>query len=91
MSSETSVKKDREPQKAPSSDTNKQHDFDLDKLAEIVQKVQSNQENAANILKVFEMLGQQQKSGNEQLDITPNRNFAKLLYFFQGNFDKIKK
>lgn len=90
MSADTTVKKEQEPQKASSSTTSKQHDFDLDKLAEIVQKVQSSQENAANILKVFEMLGQQQKLGNEQLDITANQNFAQLQYFYQGNFKKIK-
>ena len=91
MSSDTTVKKEQDPQKSSSSTTNKSADFDLNKLAEIVQQVQSNQVNATNLLKVFEMLGQQQKIGKEPMDVSANKNFAQFQHFYQGNFEKIKK
>ena len=91
MSSDSTVKKEQDQQKSSSSTASKQQDLDLDKLAEIFQKVQASQENATNLLKVFEMLGQQQKSGKEQLDIATNRNFAMFQCFYQGNFEEIKE
>lgn len=91
MSTDTTTKKEQEPQKVSSSNSSKQQDYDLDKLAEIFQKVQQSQESAVNLLKVFEMLGQQQKSVNEPIDLTTNRNFGMLQCFYQGNFEEIKK